>query len=129
MAAAAGRDDPATRVGGGGLDGKDAVYVVVMTAVGSDDEARDLSRSLVEEGLVACAQRLPIGSIYRWEGAVVEDTETLVLLKTHRARSAELMATLEARHPYDVPEIIELPVMDGSPSYLRWIDDQTGPPS
>jgi periplasmic divalent cation tolerance protein len=127
MAATAGRGDPTTRTEGRG--GRDSLYVVVMTAVGSDDEARDLSRSLVEDGLVACAQRLPIGSIYRWEGAVVEDRETLVLLKTHRDRSAELMTALEARHPYDVPEIIELPVTGGSPSYLGWIDDQTVPPS
>jgi periplasmic divalent cation tolerance protein len=123
---AAGPDDSPKEVEEGA---KGAAYVMVMTAVGSDDEARDLSRSLVEEGLVACAQRLPIGSIYRWQGEVVEDSETLVLLKTRRARSAELVAALGARHPYDVPEIIELPVTDGFPSYLRWIDDQTHPAS
>jgi periplasmic divalent cation tolerance protein len=74
---------------------------------------------------VACAQRVPIESLYRWEGELVEDRETLVLLKTRRARSPELMAALEAQHPYDVPEVLELPVTGGWPPYLRWVDEQT----
>jgi periplasmic divalent cation tolerance protein len=122
-----GRDDPgvhaAVHIEAG--DPADAGYCVVMTTVGSDDEARALCRSLVEGGLVACAQRVPIESLYRWEGELVEDRETLVLLKTRRARSAELMAALPAQHPYDVPEVIELPVTGGWPPYLRWVDEQT----
>lgn len=108
-------------------DSADDRYCVVMTTVGSDEEARSLCRSLVECGLVACAQRVPIESLYRWEGELVEDRETLVLLKTRRARSTELMAVLEAQHPYDVPEVIELPVTGGWPPYLRWVDQQTDP--
>ncbi len=101
-------------------------YVVVMTTVGSDEAARDLGRRLVEDGLVACAQRLAVDSLYRWEGELNEDRETLLLLKTRRARSADVMAALAAAHPYEVPEILELEVSAGWPAYLRWMDEQTG---
>jgi periplasmic divalent cation tolerance protein len=120
----AGRDDAADHVEAGD-SGHAGGYCVVMTTMGSDDEARALCRSLVEGGLVACAQRVPIESLYRWEGELVEDRETLVLLKTRRARSPELMAALQAQHPYDVPEVLELPVTGGWPPYLRWVDEQT----
>ncbi len=86
-----GRDDAAQIEG---VEVADAGYCVLMTTIGSDDEARVLCRSLVEAGLVACAQRVPIESLYRWEGELVEDRETLVLLKTRRARSPEVMAVL-----------------------------------
>jgi len=105
----------------------DRGYVVLMTAVGSDEAARTLSRSLVEDGLVACAQRLPIRSCYRWRGELVEEDETLVLLKTRRACWPELSEAVRSRHPYEVPEIIELPVTRGWPAYLDWIDEQTAP--
>lgn len=98
---------------------------VVMTTVGTDELARTICRSVVEAGLVACAQLVPIGSVYRWQGEVVEDTEVLVLLKTRRERVGELTEALRARHPYEVPEIVELPVVGGWPAYLRWIDEQT----
>jgi periplasmic divalent cation tolerance protein len=106
-------------------DPLDGDHCVVMTTVGSEDAARQLCRPLVEGGLVACAQLVPIGSIYRWQGEMVEDRETLVLCKTSRSRSPEVVEALQADHPYDLPEIIELPVTGGSPAYLRWIDDQT----
>ena len=98
---------------------------VVMTTVGSEEEARVLGRALVEVGLVACAQLLPIRSLYRWQGELVDDVETLLLLKTTTARSAELMEAVRARHPYEVPEILELPATVGSPGYLRWMAEQT----
>lgn len=122
MVPTAGRDDAAQI---GGVEAAEARYCVVMTTIGSDDEARALCRSLVEAGLVACAQRVPIQSLYRWEGELVEDPETLVLLKTRRARSPEVMAALQAQHPHDVPEVIEVPVTAGWPPYLRWVDEQT----
>lgn len=102
-------------------------YVVVMTTLDDEGAAGRLCRSLVEEGLVACTQRLPVESVYRWQGALVEDRELLVLCKTRRDRAAELAEALRARHPYDVPEILELPVTAGWPPYLRWIDEQTVP--
>ncbi len=103
-------------------------HCVVMTTVGTDEVARALCRAVVEAGLVACAQRVPIESVYRWQGQVVEDTETLVLLKTRRDRVGELTESLRQQHPYEVPEIIELPIVGGWPDYLRWVDEQTGRP-
>ncbi len=100
-------------------------HVVVMTTVGSEEAARELSRALVDEGLVACAQRVPVESCYRWEGEVVDEREVLLLLKTPHARAGELVEALARRHPYEVPEVIELPVTGGWPPYLRWMEEQT----
>ncbi len=102
-------------------------YVVIMTTVGSEDVARELSRALVEEGLAACAQRFAVDSIYRWKGEVADDREALILLKTRRDRIAEVREAVAARHPYEVPEILELPVTGGWPAYLAWVDEHTAP--
>ncbi len=74
--------------------------------------------------MAACANLLPaVQSIYRWEDKVEEARETLVLFKTTRARFPVFQATLQALHPYDVPEIIALEVATGLPDYLRWVTE------
>jgi len=100
---------------------------LVMTTVGSEEAAGRLGRSVVEAGLVACVQLLPIRSLYRWHGELVDEKEVLLLLKTTPARAAALVDAVKAEHPYEVPEIVELPMAVGSPDYLRWMVDQTAP--
>ena len=96
--------------------------LLVMSTFPDAETARRIARELVTEHLAACANLLPaVQSIYRWEGKVEEATETMVFFKTTRARFAELQARLKAAHPYDVPEIIALPIGDGQPEYLRWV--------
>lgn len=96
--------------------------VQVTTTIGSRPAADALATAVVEAGLAACAQVSgPIASVYRWQGAVEHAEEWYCHLKTTRACQPALEAELRARHPYEVPEIIVIP-LEGSPSYLEWIE-------
>ena len=100
--------------------------LVVLTTLGSPDAARTLVQQLVDERVVACGTIVPrVTSVYRWQGEVATDDETLVLLKTVRGRWPALVRAVEARHPYDVPELLALPVTDGLPAYLAWLTAET----
>lgn len=100
--------------------------IVVLTTLGSPDTARALVQQLVDSRLVACGTVVPgVTSTYRWQGGVTTDEETLVLLKTVRGRWDALVRAVEADHPYDVPELLALPVSGGLPSYLAWLTAQT----
>jgi periplasmic divalent cation tolerance protein len=102
--------------------------LVVLVTAPSAEQAAALARALVEERLAACGNVLPgLRSIYRWKGAVQEDGEALLLLKTTRARLEALRARVVALHPYEVPEVIALPVEAGHAPYLAWIVDSTSP--
>lgn len=101
-------------------------HLVVLTTLGSQDAARKLISGLVEEGVVACGTILGgARSIFRWEGAITEEDEVLVLLKTHRERWEDLRKAVSARHPYDVPELLAIPVEAGLEAYLDWVTDVT----
>lgn len=100
---------------------KTDVRVVLMTAP-SQDVAKELVRRLVEEKLVACGNIVPgLLSIYRWDGEVQEDAEVLVILKTHAGTLSELERRAPELHPYEVPELLALPVTGGFPPYLDWV--------
>ncbi|HET7230846.1 MAG TPA: divalent-cation tolerance protein CutA [Longimicrobium sp.] len=99
--------------------------VVLMTAPDADTAAR-VARALVDERLIACANVLPgATSIYRWEGAVHAEPECLVVMKTREALVPRLVERAAELHPYSVPELLALPVMDGLPAYCRWVMDET----
>lgn len=101
-------------------------YVVVLTTLGTVDEARTLVRRLVDDRLVACGTVLGGGtSIYRWQGEVTEASEAVVLMKTRRDRWAALAEAVEALHPYDVPELLAVPVDAGLDAYLNWVTGET----
>ena len=101
--------------------------LVVLVTAPSPDQAAEIARALVEERLAACGNVVPaIRSIYRWEGKVHEDAEALLVLKTTRGRFEALRDRVLALHPYDVPEVIALPVEAGSAGYLDWIASETG---
>lgn len=96
--------------------------LVVLTTLGSADEARALVRALVDARLVACGTIVPgAASIYRWKGEVKEDSEVVVLLKTEAARWDALAALVRERHPYEVPELLALPADRGLDAYLHWL--------
>jgi periplasmic divalent cation tolerance protein len=87
-----------------------------------------IARTLVEERLAACVNRLPgVESTYRWNGAVSVDEEVLLVIKTSRARYAALEARLVALHPYEVPELIAVPIGAGHAPYLAWIAREIQP--
>lgn len=96
--------------------------VLVLSTFPDAETARRIARELVTQNFAACANLLPaVESIYRWEGKVEENGETLVFFKTTQARFPALQVQLKSLHPYEVPEIIALPIVVGLPAYLRWI--------
>ena len=102
--------------------------IQVMTTVGSREDAQRIANALVERRLAGCVQVIgPITSTYRWEGAVETDQEWLCLIKSSADLYPTLERELEELHPYDVPEILAVPVLQGSPGYLDWLEDQLRP--
>jgi periplasmic divalent cation tolerance protein len=102
-------------------------FVVVLTTLPADADAASFARALVGERLAACVNLLPeMESVYRWEGEVQEDPERQLIIKTSRERVVALWEKLRELHPYDVPEFIVLPIVDGNQAYLRWIGESTG---
>jgi periplasmic divalent cation tolerance protein len=98
-------------------------YLQVITAVASKAEAHRIAHVLVERGLAACVQIIgPICSIYRWQGNVEESEEWLCLIKSVRARYVQIEAVIQRLHRYETPEILALPVLEGSADYLSWLD-------
>ena len=101
-------------------------FVIVLTTLPADADAASVARTLVAERLVACVNVLPaMDSIYRWQGAVEQASERQLIMKTAGSRVEELKDRLLALHPYDVPEILVLPVAEGDDAYLQWLEDST----
>ncbi|MEE8108977.1 MAG: divalent-cation tolerance protein CutA [Gammaproteobacteria bacterium] len=97
-------------------------YLVVFCTCPTD-AARKLTEMLLARRLAACVNCVPgIESSYWWQGQIEHDQEALLVIKTRRDRFPALSAAISEKHPYDVPEIIALPVVQGSKDYLRWID-------
>lgn len=100
-------------------------FIVVYVTVGSSDEGDRLSRALVEERLAACVNRIgPAHSTYRWQGQVEQSEEELLIIKTQMALFHRLKKRVEELHSYSVPEIIALPILEGSEGYLKWLGEQ-----
>ena len=100
--------------------------IVVFVTCGSEEEALRIANALVEEHLAACVNLVsPIRSIYRWEGKIWDEKEWLLIIKTQKKRFQELEKKVKSLHSYSVPEIISLPIVKGSSSYLKWISENT----
>lgn len=102
--------------------------VTMLCAASSEEEAAQLASTLVDEALAACVQAVPVSSWFRWNGAVSEASETLLLIKTTRAATAAVEARLRSMHSYELPEIIVLPVEDGLGGYLDWVKSSVSVP-
>jgi periplasmic divalent cation tolerance protein len=101
--------------------------LVVLSTFPSEDKAAAVARTLVEEKLAACVNLVPaVRSIYRWQGAVEDGAETLAIIKTSRAQFDAMADLLVKLHPYDVPEVIGLPVATGHGPYLAWVISNVG---
>ena len=97
----------------------------MLTTTDSEEAARALAQGIVGERLAACVQATPIRSVYRWEGAVHEEGEVLLLIKTRRDRLGALEAFIKDHHTYATPEIVALPIVGGSRAYQDWIAAET----
>ena len=99
---------------------------IVLSTIDDAQKARELATTLVNRRLAACVNIIPrVWSVYHWQGTVEEAVENLLILKTSEGRLDELVDGLRELHPYDLPEIIALPVETGLPEYLRWVVDST----
>jgi periplasmic divalent cation tolerance protein len=102
-------------------------HVLILCTAPSPDVGATLARGLVEARLAACVNLVPgIRSFYRWEGAVHDETEVQLLIKTRSGRFAAVAAWIKGNHPYSVPEVIAIPIPIGADSYLNWLTAETG---
>jgi periplasmic divalent cation tolerance protein len=101
-------------------------YIVVFVTASSLEEAKSIGTTLVEERLAACANLIPhVQSIFHWQNKLSQEEEVLILLKTQRSLFERIQQRIQELHSYQVPEIIALPVQQGSESYLNWILTET----
>lgn len=97
--------------------------IVVLSMCNSEEEADQIATSLVEKQLAACVNVIRgAQSVYRWKGKVERSEETLLVIKSTRGHFDRLRIELERMHTYEVPEVIALPIVDGSLAYLQWMD-------
>jgi periplasmic divalent cation tolerance protein len=101
--------------------------IVVLSTCAGEEEAAKLAHALVAERLAACVSVIPgLRSFYRWKGAVESSAECLLVIKSSRELFIPLREALSRMHSYDVPEVVALPIVDGAPSYLEWLDANIG---
>jgi periplasmic divalent cation tolerance protein len=102
--------------------------VVILVTAANHDESRKIARRLVEAELAACVNILPpIESVYRWQGQIAEEGECLLIIKSAKALYAEIETEILRLHSYRTPEIICLPIVEGSRNYLQWISESVKP--
>lgn len=100
-------------------------FVSVYVTAPDEESARRLARHAVEARLAACANVWPVSSVYRWEGAVQEEREFALLLKTRAALVPQLERAIQAAHPHQVPCVVAWPIAHGSAPYLAWVAEST----
>jgi periplasmic divalent cation tolerance protein len=99
--------------------------IVVLSTCGSEEEAGRIAHRLLEAHLAACVTVIKqVRSFYRWQGKIEESSEFLLAIKTSRNLFEPLRAVLESAHSYELPEVLALPVVAGSPDYLAWLDTE-----
>jgi periplasmic divalent cation tolerance protein len=97
--------------------------IVVLSTCGSAEEAAKIARALVEKKLAACVNVMPaVRSFYRWKDVIEDESESLLVIKSSRALFNDLRVEIEKLHSYEVPEVIAVPIVDGSEGYLEWLD-------
>lgn len=99
--------------------------IIVFSTCSTAEEAARMARALVEQRLAACVNILPgIRSLYRWQGAIEDSSEVLLVIKSRRHLFDQLRAAIEKLHSYETPEVLALNVIDGAEAYLAWVDHE-----
>ncbi|ACQ94409.1 CutA1 divalent ion tolerance protein [Tolumonas auensis DSM 9187] len=102
--------------------------IVVLCTCPDNTCARALAQTLLNEKLAACVNLIPqVTSLYCWQGKMEESQEVLLVIKSRRTLFGVLQQRIQTLHPYEVPEILAMPVLNGSPAYLQWLQEQTTP--
>jgi len=104
------------------MSGNDGNSIILATYP-DKEAAKKVAGLLVEERLAACVQIFPIESIYSWEGKIFDENEIMLFIKTKVSLFKKVSAFIRKNHSYEVPEIIQIPITDGLPEYLKWIGD------
>jgi len=100
--------------------------ILVISTLPDREHAEKMAHFLIEQQLAACVNILPSAtSVYRWQGKVESANETILLIKTTMARYPDLEAAIKTQHPYELPEIVAVPVNAGLPAYLEWVATET----
>lgn len=100
-------------------------FILVITTASSDLEAKKLGQALIENKLAACVNIIPsITSIFRWEEKISAESELIIIAKSHQKLFSKIKEKILSIHSYDIPEIISVPISDGSEEYLKWIEEQ-----
>ena len=103
-------------------------FALVLVTTGSQEEAERMARALVDSRMAACVNIVPgLRSVYRWEGKIWDEGEFLLLIKTQMALFRQVEGTIKEIHSYEVPEIIAIPIIQGSETYLNWLRESTLP--
>lgn len=102
-----------------------AEYITVLTTFSKEETGEKIVNLLLAEKLAACIQAFPINSSYTWKGAVCKEAETLLFIKTKAAHYEAIEKAIRSVHDYETPEIIAIPVLNGSQGYLSWINEVT----
>jgi periplasmic divalent cation tolerance protein len=101
--------------------------IVILSTCSGEEEGERIARGLVEARLAACVTIVPrVRSIYRWQGAVEDAAECLLVIKSSQPLLAGLRSALEKLHSYEVPEVVAVPIIDGAPNYLSWLEGNLG---
>ena len=102
--------------------GTERGHLVVTTAIGSHEEAEKIASAIMEKKLAACVQVIgPIMSMFNWDGELKKEKEWVIQAKTTTKWYSELEETIKGEHPYQLPEIVALPIKEGSIDYLEWV--------
>jgi len=101
-------------------------FATIINTCPNEETAKKIANLLLEKKLAACIQCFPINSIYSWKGEICNDNEIILFIKCRQSRYTAIEETIIANHPYEVPEVIMLPVIGGFTRYLGWIDEVSG---
>jgi periplasmic divalent cation tolerance protein len=99
--------------------------IIVVFSTVSPDKSELLAKNLLDSRVVACVNVMPVRSFYRWKGESCDEQEHLLIAKTTSEKAEEVITAIKSLHPYEVPEIIVLPVTNGYPPYLEWVHQET----
>ena len=97
-------------------------YSIIISTFADKETAKQAAKLLVEQRLAACAQLFPIVSVYLWKNETCDENEIMLFIKSRTSLFGKIAAVIKENHPYELPEIIQIPITDGLPEYLRWIE-------
>jgi len=110
------------------MDNENKTPMIILITCGTQDEANLITDALVRQNLIACGNIIPeVKSIFRWENRLTSDQETLIIAKSHAQLFSRIVTEVKQRHSYKNPEILALPIINGSEEYLNWVFEETAP--